>query len=494
MDAYLAKAPDHLRKTITTKYASFSTTSKYINNELIVSSTNGWCATDNKTGTIKSVLANTRCLIDRVINIKGNDPIYQGRILIGEQTLPFTEHETIFEKNPIQTVKQYCVNQNAPIFPRINVKKDKYLRLIREHSEYRMVHFEEGFGWSETKNALILPNITLSDGIALDNQLNLTTCPFHRLQLQHTEPLTAVDRNILAAFPEETPFVIALLIGLLPPLFARAYRMQTPQTIVLGANTILFQQLFEKMLGLPVFNMQDINAIQHYTEIQHCPCVVKQTNAGNKPAKYAWADAAGLHNQLFVLTNLINGLSRLSYGCANMIILPAIHFYRWIEGKLPEAYLKYFGNLIRHLSRYVLEPTITSDSGNNDLIEYAINYTKTELRLPVNNTTLFDAYYDTTPYFCDYVNLLQQMELLNIDKKENDTEQKYWQISVGELSNCFRQHVGVFDFQKIEQLAKESGLLKKYNATTHTFELDAEIMSKSLRRLEKVHGTLIRRV
>jgi hypothetical protein len=493
MEAYMSKAPEQLRKTIIAKYKTFSATSRFVNNELILSGLHGWCLTDDKTNIVKSVLTNTRCFIDQVINIAGSEPIYQGRILVGEQEIQFTEQESTFEKNPLQVVKQHCINHAAPVFPRINVSKEKYLRLIREHSECKMLHFNEGFGWSDTHNTLVLPNITLSDGVALDNQLRLTTCPLHKLRIEHTEALTTTDRDVLKAFPDETPYVLALLISLVPPLFAPAYRMVPPQTIVLGSHGLLFQQLFENMLGLPFFNLQDTIAINKYLTTHRCPCAIKQTTGGSGSKAHlnrmTWADAVGFNNQSFIFTNLANGLSRLAYGHSNMVMLPTLHFYRWTEGKLPEVFLKCIGNLLKHLSSYVLEPTVMSDNWNSDIIEHAINYVEAELRLPVNKATLFDAYYDSTPYLCDYITLLQQMELLPITRTDD-----YWSISVTDFSNCFRQHVGLFDFRQIKQMAQQSGLLVDHIADENVFRLDTALMEKSVRRLESVHGTLIRRM
>jgi hypothetical protein len=488
LEDYLSKAPEALRRIIIDRCVTFNTTSKYVDRELVVSSTDGWCTVDSKTGKIQAVLSNTRCLIDRVININHSEPIYQGRVLVQEQELPFTEYENIFEKNPIQVVKQICINQATPVYPRINVSKEKYTRLIKNHSECRMVHFQDGFGWSETKNALILPNITLSDALVLDNQLNLATGAFHTLQLSHADSLTAADRNMLNAFPDETPYVTALLVSLIPQLFAKAYRMIAPQTVILGSNVTLCKQLFETMLGLPCFNLYDSTAITKYTSTHKCPCLVKHVITSTKNIRSTWIDSIGLHNRTCILTNLVNGLSRLSYGFANMVILPPIHFYRWTEGKLPITFLKCFGNLLKHLSRHVLEPIVVSDNWNSDLIEQGISYIETQLRLPVNKSTLFDAYYDSTPYICDYINLLQQMELLIIAKAEN-----YWSVPVQDLGNCFRQHVGLFDLEKLKPLMQQSGLLKQYDAETNTLQLDTDLMEKSVKRLEKVHGALIRK-
>jgi hypothetical protein len=105
----------------------------------------------------------------------------------------------------------------------------------------------------------------------------------------------------------------------------------------------------------------------------------------------------------------------------------------------------------------------------------------------VSKKTVYDGYYDAASYFCDYINLLKRSEKLTFD--QNATECR---LSTIALSDCYRQHVGMFDLERIQNVLSQGELLKDYDTKAHTFILDAEIVNRGARRLEQFYGTMIR--
>jgi hypothetical protein len=265
--------------------------------------------------------------------------------------------------------------------------------------------------------------------------------------------------------------------------------MICPQTAVTGGDFALLQQLFN-MLKIPFFAANEEENIQKYISLHKCPFLTRIGTAVKTKGKKStlWADTIGLQNRAFVYTSLISSLARMSYGKANLIILPCLRSYQWFDGKLPDIFLTCFAHCLKHFSRYVLEPKLSSEDWNTDTLAEAVRFFEEDMGLPVTKNVIRDGYYDSSPYFCDYVNLLKQSEILPFEQVNGECR-----ISVNNLGECFRKHIGMFDFEYIHSSLLQSELLKGYDAKTHTLILDSEVMNKNAMRLEKLYGPNIRR-
>jgi hypothetical protein len=491
IDMYLSKAPASIRSLLSTKYFKLGLSpARFVDGDMIESDTEGWWRTSAKTDTQRVLLSNVRCLIDKVVHLANHETMLQGRILIGDKEYPFTESESVFEKNTIKLVKQICIDQCCEYFINISIKQDKFLRIIKAMSgQPKVIHIRNGFGWSVYDTAFSFPNITISDTIVINTELNLASCPFHALNVKHTETITALQQTSLANFKEESPFILAIFVSMIPVLLASAYRMSVPQTVVAGGDIAFLQQIF-RMLGLPQFPITAGAEIEKYETTHKCPYLVRIDDAGSGTKKRTpptWADVLGFHGPGFIAAPLFTALSRMSYGNANLLLLPGHRFYRWFEGKLPEIFLKCFVGCLQHFSRYALNPKPCSENWNDDLLQEAIDYFENKLGLPVSKKTIYDGYYDASSYFCDYINLLKRSEKLTFDQSETECR-----ISTIALSDCYRQHVGMFDLEKIQSVLLQGNLLKSYDTKNHAFVLDAEIINRGARRLEQFYGTMIR--
>jgi catechol 2,3-dioxygenase-like lactoylglutathione lyase family enzyme len=243
------------------------------------------------------------------------------------------------------------------------------------------------------------------------------------------------------------------------------------------------------MLRLPVSLKGSLRHLTDYAGMHRCPYLARiGMPQAKRSERLAWADVPGFDGNAFVAASLPTVLARMCYGKANLLALPKTRFYRWIQGKLPDVYLKCFTALLRHLSRYVLEPRIVSDNWNGDLVQEAYRFLEKELGLPVHQKTLFDGYYDTQSYFCDYVTLLLQKDELTTVASENGLT-----VSAAALGDCFRKHVGMFDFERIHEMLITTMLLKEYDPARHVFVLDPQPFQASAKRLDRCYGHAIRR-
>jgi len=138
---------------------------------------------------------------------------------------------------------------------------------------------------------------------------------------------------------------------------------------------------------------------------------------------------------------------------------------------------------LRHISKYVLDPTVHSCDWNNDLIEETQRFFEKEIGVAPTKNSLFGGYDAQPDYFYDYVNLLQRAELLILQDNK---------LSIADLAENYRRHIGIFDFQKLYEDLQASRAVRSYNAAAQTLELDEEYLRKSYQRLEKFYGVLLR--
>jgi hypothetical protein len=481
IDDLFSHAPASIRSKLAAAPAEQHVSARYMDGMRFLSNTEGWWKMGN--GLCRSLLSNTRCRIDKVIHIAADMPIYQGKVFIGQEEYPFTEQEALFEKHPISTVKKVCVEHGCTQFLRINVKNEQYLRLVKETSTPQTVYCREGYGWSKKEAALLLPNVTVSAGTVIDTTLSLQTGPLHTLTLKQAQPIGNTHRVALANFEEETPVIFAIFAAIIPPLFSPAYRMTPPQTVIAGNEFLMVKQVCD-MIGLPQMLLRDREEIEHYTGLHRCPFLVRfQPHQKRKKITHEWADVLGLTTPTLVWTSITEAVARMSYGKANLLLLPNTHFYRWFDGKLPNIFQDCFMACLRHISQYVLDPTGHIDDWNDDLLNETKRFFAKEIGVAPAKNSLFGGYYAQSDYFYDYVNLLRRAEMIVLN------EQK---LSVPELAECFRKHIGIFDFQKFYEELRGSKVIGEYDTKSQTLVLDADNLAKSNRRLEKFYGTLLR--
>jgi len=86
--------------------------------------------------------------------------------------------------------------------------------------------------------------------------------------------------------------------------------------------------------------------------------------------------------------------------------------------------------------------------------------------------------------FYDYVNLLYRAEMLTLKNDEK--------IAITDLAECYRTHIGVFDFQQIYTELQKNKVIGEYDIKKQTITLRRESLLKSRRRLEKFYSTLLR--
>jgi len=486
LERFLHHAPAPLRKIVAVQFESSASTHRYVDGLVVAATSDGWFRVVSHAQTPPSLLSNTRCIVDRVIRFANKEPMYQGRILIRDESFPFFATESEIEHSPIRFIRQVCAEARSRLLPIINVSPEKMMKLIRAHGNFEVVHVPAGFGWHDETSALVLPNLTFSDSTVIESEWNLEHGPLASLRARHTESFTPTDLQVLISFHEETPYVLAMMVALLPGLFAPAYRMETPQTVVIATNIELLQQIFE-MLRLPVSLKGIQRPLTDYAETHRCPYLVRLPQS-KRTDRLTWADVPGFHGGAFVAVSLPAALARMSYGNANLLVMPKIRFYRWIHGKLPKVYLKCFAALLRHCSRYVLEPRVVSDNWNDDLIREAYRFLETEMGLPVHKKTLFDGYYDPQSYFRDYVSLLLQKNDLKAETSEHGLT-----LSAAALGDCFRKHVGMFDFERIRDMLIGAMLLKEYDPVKHVFVLDPQPFQASGKRLDLCYGHALRK-
>ena len=482
MEKYIEHAPAALRNALTEKTVSLeSEHARYIDGSKVLSNEKGWWKLG--TGLNRSLLSNTRCVIEKVIHIVDDMPVYQGKILIGKETYPFTEKEDVFEKYTIPTVKKVCVDHGCTHFLRINVKNDAYLRLVKETSAPETIYQKEGYGWSKKEASLLLPNVIISDTTVADTHLSLQTGPFHKMTAAHVKPLGAAGQTALANFQEETPIIFSIFAAVIPPLFAAAYRMRPPQTVIAGGDFMLVKQISD-MLGMPQLQTRNKEEIDKFLLTHRCPFLMRfSSTAKKKRITHEWADVLGLHTPAFVWTSAVEALARMSYGQVNLLLLPSTRFYRWFDDKLPRVFQECFMACLQHISRFVLDPEVHTEDWNNDLIKETYRFFDTEIGAAPAKNALFSGYYAQADYFYDYVNLLYRAELLTLNENK---------IILSELAECYRQHVGIFDFPQIHTALKAGDAAGEYDVKQQTLLLHAEKLIKSRRRLEKFYGALLR--
>lgn len=483
LEEYLQYAPAAVRSKITEKGAPITADQgKYVDGSKVISDSDGWWKQGK--GMNRSLLSNVRCVLEKVVHIADDQPVYQGKVFIGTNEYAFTEKESIFEKCPIAVVEKVCVENSCPQFLRINIGSEQYLRLVKEVSMPETIYQREGYGWSKKESALSLPNIAISDTTVFDTTMQLQTGPFHRLTAQFDQPITPVIRTTLANFPEETPVIFSIFSAIIPPLFSPAYRMHPPQTVVSGGEFMLVKQICE-MLGLPTMSLKDREEIEKYISVHDCPFLVRiQPLQKSKKSIHAWVDVLGLNTPALVWTSVTEALSRMSYGRANLLLLPNTRFYKWFDGKLPNSYLVCFVKCLQHLSRYVLDPVVHTDDWNNDLLKETFRFFEEEVGVAPAKNALFGGYYDQADFFYDYVGLLRRSEQIVLDEKNL--------LSIAELADCYRRHIGIFEFQRLYEGLQQNEAIKEYDAKKQTLMLDTERFAISGRRLEKFYGSLLR--
>ena len=489
LEQFLPYASHHVRRVIQDKFLSTNATIKYVDNFIVSGQRDGWFQVPPDPHAPPVLLSSARCLIDRALSIAGREPMYQGRVLLKDESFPFLESRSVVEKNVVRFIHNVCTEHKSGHLPVITASPDKLLKIVKCHANFQVRYIAGGFGWDKESGSLVLPNVTLSDSRCLDSELRLETGPLAALKPEHFEPLDRRDMHVLATFPEETPYILAIFVSLLPVLFAAAWRMETPQTTVTGWNTDLLQQLF-KFLQLPCSLRGMTPAIADYAETHACPYFVKLASgpAGRKfQSKTSWTDSVGLYGSAYVSASLPTVLARMTLGHANMLFLPKIRFYRWLKEKLPEVYLKCLAQILKHFSRYVLEPQVQSENWNSDIMEEAVRFFERESGLPVHKGTVYEGYYDSSSYFCDFVNLMQQYEELRISTSEDGLL-----IPVDQLGDCYRKTIGMFDFDLIRTLLARTMLLKHYDPAKHVFLVDHEMFSISRKRLETIYSAQVR--
>lgn len=136
---------------------------------------------------------------------------------------------------------------------------------------------------------------------------------------------------------------------------------------------------------------------------------------------------------------------------------------------------------LQHLSRYVVDPTAQTLDWNDDLIKETYRFFEQDIGVAPAHT-LFGGYYGQSDFFYDYVNILFRAEMLTLGEH----------ISVTELAECYRKHLGVFDFQHLYDELQVGDTIGEYDAKKQTLALNPEHLAKSKRRLEKFYGTLLR--
>ena len=480
IEQYLEYAPAAIRRDLTAAAAA-TDRPKYVDDNQIISNEEGWWKIGNRSS--RSLLANTRCHIEKVVHIAEDPPIYQGKVIIDKKEYPFSIKENLFEKYPIQLVKKVCVEHGCPHFLRINVKNDQYLRLIKETSTPETIYCREGYGWSKKEESLLLPNTSISAATVIDTALSLQTGPFHKMTIQQARPIGKTHRTALANFQEETPVIFSIFSAIVPALFSPAYRMPSLQTVIAGNEFLLVKQIGD-IIGLPQLSLKDKDEIDQYTLSHQCPFLVRfQPGHKKKKITHEWADIVGLDTPAIIWTSITEAVARMSYGKANLLLLPGTRFYRWFDGKLPTIFQDCFMSCLRHISKYVLDPTVHSCDWNNDLIEETQRFFEKEIGVAPTRNSLFGGYDAQPDYFYDYVNLLHRAELLIL--RDN-------KLSIADLAENYRRHIGIFDFQKLYEELQASRAVKTYNAASQTLELNEEYLRKSYQRLEKFYGVLLR--
>jgi hypothetical protein len=488
LDKYLRQAPPDLRKTISPLCGRMPGVSRYLGSRVVLSSDEGWFQESGEAGVPPLLLSSARCLVERAVRMGDGEPMYQGRVLLREKQYPFLEYESSVERDPIGFIRSVCAAGKSEYLPVIQVNQDKMRQLIRNYGHFQVTHIPSGFGWDDRSCSLLLPNMTISDALVVPSEVPLGFGPFSCLKEDHAKEFTKDEFAALASFREDTPYFLALLLSLLPPLFAPAYRTEPPQTVVPCGNIDLLRRFF-RYFSLPVSEEASVlRPVQEYIRTQKCPLLIKLPAGGKGNRTACWADSPGFYGFSFVAAPLASALARMSYGTANLLFPPKARFYQWLQGDIPDVYRKCLVRCLRFLSRYVLSAPVCSENWNSGLIEAASHFIEQELKLPLARNILFDGYYDPSSWFCDYVTLLRQTEdLVPVQDGENLI------LPVTPLSDCYRKHVGMFDFDKIKAVLSQAMILKHYDPAKHLFVLDKEPFEQSSRRFGTVYSPYVRK-
>lgn len=484
LEEYVADLDDlQLGRIIREGFFTGGETTCRVDNMVVVGSRDGWSKRPRTRNEPPELLSSARCLIDRAIRIGESEPLFEGRVLIGDEIHTFVEPESTLEKSPVDFIRNVCNKNSSKYIPVINIPDKIMVRLIRAHTGDEVIRFKSGFGWDDRNAALLLPNMTVSDANVFPPQRHVRFGPFSSLLPEHAGPLTKNDYHHLASFKDETPYVMALFVAMLPPLFAAAYKAIPPQTVVLDYNLDLVAKIFE-LFRLPVALNSVTKAVSEYRELHRCPylihCDTKRSPASAKN-QATWRTKAGLDGCSFVGTGRGIALARLSYGYANLFFPPRKRFFRWLRGDFPDAYLKCFVGLIRYFSRFVLESKALLENWNSNMIHEGRRFLESQ-GLPVAKSSLFDAYDEPASYFCDYITHLQQGEELTVTQTEEG-----FSIPVSQLAECFYRHLDWWDFEGIKAMLAESMVLKNYDLEKHVFIVDPEPFQACVKRFNRIY-------
>jgi len=490
VDEFLRDAPHHLRRVIASQSLVSGTGSRYVERILVTSSRDGWHQAAGNPHVPPLLLSSARCLVDRVLDFGDRKPKYQGRILIREESHPFLCCESEMEKDPVGFIRKVCAENRSRTHPIINTTPDRMLKLIRGHGNFQVTHFDSGFGWDGKTASLVLPNMTISDGSVFDHGFHLASAPFGSLTVRHAEPLTDEDRQTLGSCTAETPVLTAILVSMLPVLFAPARHRESPQTVVFATNPDLLESLF-RFLRLPVSLKSLTPTLEDHARLHRCPFLVRvpaRSYHAKRMKGHHWVDSVGLHGCGYVLSSLRNGLSRLCYGQANLLIVSGDRYDHRFCGWIPDTFLKFFVSLLRHFSKHVLETGSSQVPENTGFLEEGIRYVKSELGLPVLRQAVLEGNVAPSVFFCDYIHLLAGNKNLGITESGDDVI-----LPVTELAECFRNDVGIFDFDRIRTMLMQSPLGKEYDPTGHRLVLNREPFETNRERLERIYAPFLRR-
>jgi len=171
-----------------------------------------------------------------------------------------------------------------------------------------------------------------------------------------------------------------------------------------------------------------------------------------------------------------------------LLIVLGDRCYRQLHGGIPDVFLKFFVSLLRHFSKHVLESGTAQSPENTGLLEEGIRYVKSELGLPVLRQAVQEGNATPSLFFCDYIHLLAWNKSLEITESGDDVI-----LPVAELAECFRNDVGIFDFDRIRTMLMQSPLGKEYDPTGHRFVLNREPFETNRERLERIYAPFLRR-
>ncbi len=182
----------------------------------------------NDKGHGQQLLCDAVLRLDQLVMSESTEPMYRGRVIYRNETLPFCERQSVLDEKPAQWIWHFLARTKRGLF-RCNPTYNRHLIFIASQFHApELVAAPGPVGWHDQPPQLVLPHFSVAPGEqpkVLDAPLFGDEAPGLKLTL----PLSELDNNDVSAAIRQPGAVTlwAAIAMLLRNVMAPAYR-QTP--------------------------------------------------------------------------------------------------------------------------------------------------------------------------------------------------------------------------------------------------------------------------